>query len=83
MRLPHIPKIDWEPILKIFERVVVVYKITEGALEMFGFITKFKTEVKDFIANAEARFKSIEAKLENLVHKPEDDVKAEDTPKAD
>lgn len=42
---------------------------------MFNFITSFKKDVKAFIANAETRFKALEAKVDLLLH-PHDVVDA-------
>lgn len=69
---------------KVFEYLIIIYK----AIDMFNFITSFKKDVKAFIANAEARFKALEDKIDNLFHDsktvPEtEEVKTVEAPKAD
>lgn len=54
------------PVTKLFEYLIIIYK----AIDMFNFITSFKKDVKTFIANAEARFKTLEDKIDRLIHAP-------------
>lgn len=74
MRLPHIPKIDWEPIWKFGTKLVELAILFYKGLEMFNFISTFKADVKKAIADFHERFVQLEAKVESLLH-PADEVK--------
>jgi hypothetical protein len=68
MRLPHIPKIDWEPIWKFGTKLVELAILFYKGLEMFNFISTFKADVKKAIADIHERFTQLETKVESLLH---------------
>lgn len=63
MRLPHIPKIDWEPLFKLLEKFVVIYKLIEGFNTMFDFFSSIKNRVAALEADVKAIYAHIKAEL--------------------
>lgn len=87
MRIPYIPKIDWEPIFKLFEKLVVVYKLIEVFETMFSFFSNIKNRVAALEADVKAIYDHIKAefaaKEDVAPAKVAEAVEAEVTPKAD
>ena len=61
MRLPHLPHINWEPIFKLFEKLVVIYKLIEVFETMFSFFSNIKTRVAALEADVQVIYAHIKS----------------------
>lgn len=74
MRIPHLPHINWEPVFKLLEKLVVIYKLIEVFETMFSFFSNIKTRVAALEADVKAIYAHIKADFaakEQVVAAPE------------
>lgn len=80
MRLPDIPKVDWDHVFKFLEKALLIYNVFEGVMAMFSFFSKIKAEFAALVAKFDALEAKVESYFADKAEAPVAEVKVDTAP---